>query len=418
MARRQALEGVKVADFSWWGVAPETCRELAEHGATVVRVESHRYPDGLRTMVPYKDNKPGIDRSAFGAAYNTNKYSISLDFARPKGLEIAKRLVQWADVFAESMSPGAMARFGLDYQSCRKMKPDLIYFSTCAQGQRGPHAKLALSGAQSMYVAGFGEVTGWPDRGPVWTNTSYTDYIAPWYLATAVVAALLYRRKTGKGMYLDQSQLEAGVTFLGPAMLDYAVNRRVATRMGNRVPHAAPHGAYRCMGAERWCAIAVSTDEEWHALAKALGEPDWVNDPRFATLLGRKQNEDELDRLVEEWTRSYAPEEVMYTLQAAGVPAGVVQNTQDLFEDPQVKHREHFRYLEHKAIGRHAYNAPAYKLSKTPAHIWKAGQLLGEDNERVYKEVLGLSAEDISNLLVEGVITTEADLPRISVVRY
>lgn len=413
MGKRQVLEGIKVADFSWWGVAPQACRELAEHGATVVRIESHRHPDGLRTMVPYKDDIPGVDRSAFGAAYNTNKYSISLDFARPKGLEIAKKLVQWADIFAESNAPGVMAKLGLDYESCKKIKPDIIYFSTCAQGQYGPHHELALSGAHSMYVAGFGEVTGWPDRGAVWTNTSYTDYISPWYVVTAVIGALLYRRKTGKGMYLDQSQLEAGITFLGPAMLDYAVNNRVATRMGNRIPYAAPHGAYRCKGDERWCVIAVFTDEEWRSFCQAIGNPDWAQNEKFATLLGRKENEDELDRLIEEWTQNHAPEEVMHIMQAAGVPAAVVQNAEDIFEDPQVKHREHFRFLEHKVIGRHAYNAPAYKLSKTPANIWKAGQVLGEDNEYVYKEILGLSDEDIADLVVEGVITTEADLPEI-----
>jgi crotonobetainyl-CoA:carnitine CoA-transferase CaiB-like acyl-CoA transferase len=172
------------------------------------------------------------------------------------------------------------------------------------------------------------------------------------------------------------------------------------------------------MGVERWCAIAVGTDEEWRAFGKALGEPDWAKDTKFATLMQRKQNEDELDHLVEEWTKDYSAEEVMFIMQAAGVPAGVVQNCQDLFEDPQVRHREHFRYLDHKAIGRHAYNAPAYRLSKTPAHIWKAGQVLGEDNEYVYKEVLGFSDEDIATLLVDGVITTEADLPKITAVRY
>jgi len=219
-------------------------------------------------------------------------------------------------------------------------------------------------------------------------NTAYADFISLWYLIVNLIGALLYRRKTGKGLYLDQAQTEAGITFLGPAILDYVVNGRVATRVGNRDPYMAPHGCYRCLGPDRWCAIAVSNDEEWEAFCRAIGQPDWTKDSRFATLLARKENEGELDRLVEEWTTNYTPEEVMFIMQASAVPAGVVQNCQDLFEDPQVKHGEHFRILQHKVIGPHAYNAPSYRLSKTPCNIWKAAPTLGEDNDYVYKEIL------------------------------
>jgi benzylsuccinate CoA-transferase BbsF subunit len=242
-------------------------------------------------------------------------------------------------------------------------------------------------------------------------NAAYTDFISPWYLITSVVAALLYRRKTGKGMYLDQSQLEAGVTFLGPAILDYAVNGRILGRSGNRDPYAAPHGAYPCSGLDRWVTIAVFTDEEWRAFCQVIGNPEWTKDPRFATILARKENEDELDRLIGEWTKDYTAEQIMAMMQDAGVPAGLVETPEDLFNDPQLKHREHFRFLEHKVIGRHAYNAPAYRLSKTPNHIWKSGPCLGEDNEYVYKEILGFSDDEIADLLIGGVITTETDMP-------
>ena len=411
MDRKQAFEGIKVADFSWAAVGPIVARELAEHGATVIHVESHRVPGLERLAGPFKDFKPGIDRGAFGMCYNTNKLGISLDLNKPKGQEVAKRLVKWADVMTDSMSPGTMAKWGLDYESARKIKPDIIYYSATLGGQYGPYAKFQGYGAQGAALAGMYSVTGWPDRSPAYIFGAYTDYIGPYFLVCALVAALDYRRRTGKGIYLDLSQWEAAINFLGPAILDYVVNGRIATRMGNRRPDAAPHSAYQCMGTDRWVAIAVHTDEEWKAFCKVIGEPEWTRDAKFATLLGRKRSEDELDKLVGEWTINHTPEEVMFQMQAAGVPAGVVQNCQDLFEDPQLKHRGHFQWLNHKVMGPVAHNAPAYQAFKTPCRLVKAGPCLGEDNRYVYKEILGYSDDDIADLLVEGVITTEADLP-------
>jgi benzylsuccinate CoA-transferase BbsF subunit len=214
-------------------------------------------------------------------------------------------------------------------------------------------------------------------------------------------------------MYLDQSQVEAGISFLGPVILDYTVNRRIANRMGNRDPHMAPHDIYPCSGENRFVAIAVSSEKEWEDFCRVIENPEWTKDPRFANFLGRKQNEDELNRLVAEWAKDYTAEQVMDMMQDAGVSAGVVQTAEDLFNDPQLKHREHFRFLEHGVIGTHAYNAPAYKLSKTPNHIWKAAPCLGEDNEFVYKEILGYTDDEIADLIVEGVITTDSDVPEV-----
>ena len=214
-------------------------------------------------------------------------------------------------------------------------------------------------------------------------------------------------------MYLDQSQVEVGLNFWGPGLLDYMVNGRIPARMGNRDPNMSPHGAFPCLGHDRWAIITVASDAEWQALCQAMGNPEWARRPRFATLLGRKENEDELEHLIGEWTKDYAPHQVMALLQALGVPAGVVQTCEDLFNDPQVKHRQHFRPLQHKVIGLHHYHAPAYKLSKTPAYIWKAGPALGEDNEFVYKQVLGYSDEEVTQFLLYGVITTEHDVPDV-----
>ena len=356
-----------------------------------------------------------MDRSAFGMAYNTNKYSISLDLNMPKGQEIAKKLVAWADIVTESFTPGTMAKFGLDYESCKKIKPDIIYYSTCQMGQKGPLAQFGGYGMFGATYAGIANLIGWPDRDPLPVFNNYTDFISPWYLTTTVIAALLRRRRTGKGMYLDQAQMEAGPLFLAPLILDYVANGRIAERMGNRDPYMCPHGVYPCYpgtwGVDRWVAIAVTNDEQWRAFCKVIGEPEWTKDPKFPTFAARKENEDELDGLIGEWTKNYTTQRVMEMMQQAGVPAGAVETGEDLFNDPQLKHREHFRFLEHKVIGRHAYNAPAYQLSKTPNYIWKAGPCIGEDNEYVYKEILGFSDDDIADLLIEGVITTEADAP-------
>lgn len=409
---RQVFEGINVADFSWVGVGPQVSRELAEHGATVVRVESHKRLDQLRLIGPYKDFRPGVDQTAFGTAYNTNKCGISVDLKTLKGQEVGRKLVKWADIVCDSMTPGSMEKMGLDYESLKKVKHDIIMFSTCQFGQYGPYSKLPGYGTIGAAMSGAGYLVGWPDRAPAGPYGAYSDFIAPWFLISTVIGALLYRKRTGKGLYVDMAQIEAAITFLAPAILDYTVNGRVAERRGNSSPYAAPHGAFPCLGNNKWVAISVSTDEQWQAFCEVIGRPDWSKDIRFQSFMGRKQNEDELNRLVGEWTKEYPPRQVATMMQEAMVPAGVVQNChEDLFKDPQLKHRQHFRFLEHKVIGRHAYNAPAYILSKTPNHIYKPGPTLGEDNEYVFKDILGYSDDEIANLLVEGVITTDADLP-------
>jgi len=410
---RQVFEGIKVADFSWVAVGPQVARELAFHGATVVRVECHRWPETTRTAGPFKDGITGINRSAFATAFNPNKYGISLDLNTAKGQEVAGKLVEWADIVTDSMSPGAMAKWGLDYESCQKIKPDIIYYSTCQMGQQGPYRKFKGYGMLGVSYAGYCHLNGWPDRDPLPLFNNHSDFISPYYLITTLIAALLYRRRTGRGMYLDQSQVEVGVNFLAPLVLDYIVNGRIACRMGNRDTGMAPHGLFPCRGADRWVALAVSSEVEWRNLCRVIGETDWTRDSRFLNLQGRKENEDELEGLIAGWTLAYTAEEAMRLLQEAGVPAGVVQTAEDLFNDPQLRHREHFRSLAHPVIGVHAYHSPAYRLSKTPCDIRKAGPCLGEDNEYVYKEILGLSDDEIADLLIEGVITTDTDAPEV-----
>ena len=407
MRDNQVFRGLKVADFAWAATGPMVSRTLGEHGATVVHVESHARFTVSRLTQPFKDGLPGIDRSAHGAKLNTNKYGMSLDLTKPQGREVAKRLIRWADVVTESFRPGTMKKWGLDYEAARAIKPDIIYFSTSMQGQSGPHTLFGAYGAQLTCLSGFSLATGHPDREPVVLYGAYTDWVSAPHLTIAVIGALIRRRKTGRGMYLDQSQYESGVTFLAAAILDYQVNGRVAGRRGNRDDHAAPHGAYRCQGDNRWVAIAVCSDEQWSAFGLAIGRPEWARDAKFTTLAGRKAHEAELDERIAAWTVEQRAEEVMGLLQRHGVPAGVVQHSGDLFTDPQLQHREHFVRLEHREIGSHAYANESIRFSKTPPVFWKAGPCLGEDNEYVYRDLLGYSEDEISDLMADGVITFE-----------
>ena len=299
----QIFEGIKVADFTWVGVGPITIKNLADHGATVVHIESHTHLDTLRMTPPFKDGVAGVNNSAFMADYNTSKYGVSLDVNKPKGVEIARKLILWADVVAESFSPRAMAKWGLDYETIRKLKPDIIYYSASQQGHGGPHSGFIGFGMMMASLSGYAHLTGWPDRDPATPYGAYTDFISPFFGSAALVAALDHRRKTGVGQHLDLSQLECGLQLIAPVQMDYVLNGNEMIRDGNRDPRAAPHNAYPCLGNDSWCAIAVFTDEEWTSLCMVLNRPDIVRDPRFATLEARKANEDELDRLIGEWTR-------------------------------------------------------------------------------------------------------------------
>lgn len=413
MPRKHALEGIKVANFSWVGVGPLTIRYLSNQGATVVRVESHARPDTLRLMAPFKGGVPGVDNGAWFREVNNSVSSLSINLNKPKGREIAWKLIMWADVMAESFIPGTMKRWGFDYESVRQKRPDIVYVSTCQMGQTGPYATFAGFGYQAMALAGFNYISGWSDRVPAPTQGAYTDFIAPRFGALAIMAALDHRRRTGEGQYLDQSQLESSCHFLATPFMDYMVNKRILVRNGNRLPYAAPHGVYPCKGKNRWCAITVFTDAEWQAFAGVLGKPQWVTDSRFATLAARKEHENELDALIGEWTIDRTAEEVEVMMQSKGIAASAVLSTGDLFEDAHLKHQDFLRRVHHSLLGYHRIRACCFRLSKTPDRVF-GGPALGEHNEYVLKELLGMSDDDVADALVEGGITTEADLTEIT----
>jgi benzylsuccinate CoA-transferase BbsF subunit len=401
--RKQVFSGIRVVDFSWYAVGPQTAKNLGDHGAEVIRVESSVNPDGLRRVGPFKDGVSGLNRSGYFNNQNPNKYSITLNLTLPQAVEIARRLVARADVVIESFTPGVMENFGLGYEDLRKVKPDIIMVSASSQGRGGPHSHHSAYGHVQQALCGVNHLTGWPDGCPTGVHGPYTDYFVPHLCTTVMIAALEYRRRTGKGQYIELSQLEASIHCLETAILDYTVNSREQGRIGNQHPQASPHGAYRCKGEDRWCTIAVFTDEEWQSFCRVIKNPEWCHDTKFTTLAGRLDNAEELDRLLEEWTLKYKAEQVMKLMQAARVAAGVAQTSKDLHADPQLQHRNHYWVLAHPETGPATYDSMAYKLSKTPGQARMPAPCLGEHNAYLCTELLGMPDEEFVGLMGEGV---------------
>ena len=400
-----AFEGLKVLDFCWVVVGPLTTKHLADHGATVIRVESLSRLDYLRSTAPFKDGKFGLNRSQFWSTFNTSKKSLGLNLGTEKGRELILHLVkEWQpDIVSESFAPGQMARWGFDYESLRKVKPDLIYFSTTQLGQTGSYAQYAGFGNIGAAIAGLNQITGWPDRSPVGPWGAMPDMVNPPLAMSAIIAALEYRRRTGKGQRLDLSQIEGALQYIAPALLDYASNGTVAERNGNRDSTMSPHGAFPVKGEDRWIAIAVRNDSDWKALCSLASGEAWAEDERFATFLGRKEHEDELEAAISEWTSRTDGEKLMNDLQARGVPASVVRSCLELMNDPQLNHENFFHETGHEECGTMPVDGPSFRLSLTP---WKASgsPVLGQHNEEVLTQILGLGEAELAALITDGVI--------------
>ena len=406
---KKPFEGVKIIQLCWAGVGVYTCNYLSHYGATTIRVETSTRPDPVRLFAPFaptnKEGEPvGLERSAFFSITHTApEMGISLNFKQPEAIEIFKKLVAWADVVAEGFPAGVMDKLGLDYEGLKKVNPQIIMFRTCGYGHTGPMADQPGFGSILTAVTMMDTMVGYPDRPPVPPSTYYTDQLSPMYGSLAIMAALDYRRRTGKGQYIDHAQIEAGLNYITPLILDYQVNNRELALRGNKSDYAAPHGIYRCKGEDRWVAIAVMTDDEWRSFVKAIGSPEWAKDKKYATAAGRVGNSDELDRRVEEWTVSYPPEQIQETLQKAGVGAGLVANAQDLDEDPQLNHYNFYREMEHPYMGKLRYYHPdPVKLSAAEADISRP-VLLGEHTDYICTDILGMPREEVDRLRQKGV---------------
>ena len=399
---RGALAGLKVVDFGRSIVGPAISRFLTLHGATVVRVESRQAPDLKRLSGPFKDGQARENFSIGFSNMHCNKYGVTISLKHPQGKEMAKRLLAWADVAVENFSVGTMDGLGLGYDELRKVNPGLVMASSSGQGVKGPHASQPGWAMFMVALTGISGLTGMPSSDPSYPTVPFPDELPPRFAVAGLLAALDYRRRTGKGQHLELSQLESCVYLLAPLCFDYTMNGRVAQRQGNRADWAAPHGVFRCKGDDRWCAIAVTSEEQWQRFCNSTGNPAWADDARFATLQARKQNEDELETLIEEWTRARSPEETMELLQEAGVPAGRVSNGEDLYNDAQLRYRQHLVTVDHPHMGRHSVEAPGFRLSATPACVDRPGPDLGEHNELVFCQWLGVSGTDFVKLMDQG----------------
>jgi len=399
------LAGIRVTDFTWIGAGSYTTKLLADFGADVIKIESATRMDSLRSTAPFKEGVAGINRSGYFADRNTSKRSVRLNLKHPEASTIARELIAKSDVVANNFTTGTLERFGLGCRDVTSFKPDIIYIAMSMQGSSGPDSKYVGFGLTIAALTGLQYLSGQRDRPPAGTGTHYPDHVPnPCHGAFAVLSALYHRRKTGEGQLIDLAQTEPTIALLGPAVVDYTVNGRIAERCGNDHWYAAPRGAYPCSGRDRWIAISVYSDEQWRAFDAMLKITDARTASRnWSDRTVRLEHRRELDALVAARTSTWDARELMGALQAKGIPAGVVQNAKDLLEqDEQLAHRKHWILLDHPEMGRTLYNAPPIRLSRTPAELSRPAPLLGEHTEEVCLDLLGMSRDRFERLQAGG----------------
>lgn len=418
--RTGPLAGIRVADFCWMGVGAVATRLLADFGADVIKIEDRSRLDMPRRLPFYKDDprtygdedpNPDPDKGGLFNNYSRNKLGVTINMRAARGRDLADRLIAASSVVTENFAPGVMERWGLTYERLCELSPEVVYARMSGYGHSGPHVGYRSYGPVIQAVSGLTFVSGLPDREPSGWGLSHMDNQAAYYNSAALLMAILHREATGKGAEIDVSAVEAGINLLGPLLLDVAVNDRPTRRpgfpTGNRLENAlaAPHGVYPCSQEDRWVAIAVFDDDDWSRLVKALDGPAWADDPRFATQAQRHACQDDLDAHLSAWTRTRTPHDVMHQLQGAGVAAAAVQDAEDLAEtDPQVAHRGTFFEMDHPVIGPARFEGSPVLFSGFAQDNWRSAPLLGEDNDYVFTEVLGLPADEVAELAAEGII--------------
>ena len=416
---KRPLAGIRVADFSWFAAGPIAGQTLATFGAEVVRVESETKIDSLRVVQPVALNEDGTPKSSYNASgyfnnFNAAKLGMQLNVNSEKGQEIAHRLIAQCDIFLTNFTPGVVERWQLSYEKLREVNPGIIAVYSPMQGLEGPHKDFLGFGAVLTPVIGINELSGFAHQPPIGVGTNYPDYcVNPGHTTTAILSAIRHKRRTGEGQLIELSQVESVVNALGSAVPNYLATGEIETRTGNRSRIAVPHGAFRCLDDEesvnstdRWVTIACRDDLEWSATCAAFEQDSVATDDRFSTVEARRANEDELEELISSWTKDRRAEDVMNMLQQAGVPSGVVQTSQDILDrDPHMQTRGFYQYMEHAETGVSAYDGPAAKLSLTPGYHSAPAPLLGEHTQDVCQRILGLSEDEIADLIVEGVLT-------------
>jgi len=399
-----ALTGVRVIDFSWAYAGPYATEFLALMGAEVIKIESRKRPCITRRQPhPITGQPYDIDDCPYFKDLNMNKLGVALNLSQPKATELAKRLVGISDVVVESFTPGVMSRLGLGYEALRSVSPGIIMLSTSSSGTTGPEARYVGYAPMFNASSGLGEMTGYPDAPPTVMRITIDNVVAH-FNAVAILAALIYRQETGEGQYIDASSQEAIACLIGDSIMDYTMNGRVQSRDGNRDEIMAPNNCYRCLGADKWISIAISTEEEWQSLCQVMENPDWSKEARFSDAYDRWRNQEELDKLLEGWTSNHSNYDLMHMLQKAGVAAVPSFTSEDLFTDPHLAEREFSQLIDRPRLGKYMIIAPPWKLSATPARIVQDAPSIGEHNEYVFGELLGMSQEEIIKLQEEGVL--------------
>jgi crotonobetainyl-CoA:carnitine CoA-transferase CaiB-like acyl-CoA transferase len=396
-----ALSGLRVLDLGWVMAGAAGGRILADYGATVVRVESATHVDTIRTLGPYRDDNYDAEFSGPYNCANAGKLGLALNLSLPESRDVLADLVRWADVVLENYAPGAMARMGFGIDVLRQLNSRAVVVSSSLLGQTGPMAGLAGFGNMGAALAGFTEITGWPDRDPAGPFSAYTDALTPRFLAIAALAALLERNQTGKGVHVDLSQTESAVQLLAPSLLDAQVTGRVLGRAGNDDPMMTPHGVFAASGGG-WLAVACRDDRDWAALATVLDRTDL----KGLGVEDRRRRRTEIDASIGRWAAELSTAQATNRLQAIGVPAHGVQGVKEVYRDPQFVHRQYFRAVPHPTQpgGSTWIESHRPRLSRTPASFLRAGPIYGQDSEYVLRDLLGYSDQQITNLAVAGAL--------------
>jgi crotonobetainyl-CoA:carnitine CoA-transferase CaiB-like acyl-CoA transferase len=397
-----SLRGVRVIDFTWVIAGPVATRVLADHGAEVIKVERRDTPD------------LGSRRAGLTGALNRGKQSLVVDMNAPQGMALVRRLIAAADVVVDNFSARVMHNWGLDYDSLRRLRPDIIALSMSGFGQTGPYRDYVSYGPTLQAMAGYSLTMRHPGGEPAGWGFSYSDTAAGHAGALAILIALWHRQRTGEGQYIDLSQFENLAALLGPSLLDALVHHRVISALGNSSQEmpAGPHGVYRCAdlpgdgpARDRWCAVAVFGEADWRRFRRALGNPRWATDDRFATERARLTHRTALDAHITAWTRTRRAEDVMAELQAAGIAAGVVANAADLCRrDPHVRARGYWTRINTPEGQSHEFDRPPFRMSLTPGGVQGPGPLLGEHTDAVLRRVLGLTPSALTELRAAGAI--------------
>lgn len=399
------LKGIRVVNFGWVWAGPVVGQTLGFLGAEVLKVESAARIDMTRNLPPFAEGKPSRDRSLSNHACWAGNGSVSLNLKKPEALELTKQLIAQADVVVENFGPGVMERMGLGYETLRKIKEDIILFSMPAAGLSGPLEHVRTYGLSLTSLTGLDSMVGYKGGDPIPMENAFSDPFVGIFGAFAIITALNHRRNTGQGQHVDFSQQEAVMQMVGPAYMDYVMNGRSGGPKSNQHPvaAAAPHGVFPCRGDDRWISIAVTTEAEWQALMRALGHPEWLKVDEFATAAHRIKHIDALHALLGEWTAQYDDRELAEMLQGYGVAATPVLNVGDLLNDPQYKARNTFVEVDHPLGFRETIYGAYVKTSRSKIQV-RPGPVLGQDNDRVFREILGLSEERYRELVERQVI--------------